>query len=276
MGAVQRLRQVAHRNGHLRTSPQVRVVVETQYIVIHPYTSSVYYVPYYDPRIVYGAAWNYPHHYYQAVWTPSPGYVFVNGFAWGAGVSFGGVLFGGCDWNHQNVYVNNDVFYGNTIYRNTDYYRNRSKRGGQVQGSWTYNARYNQRDEGFVRAPYAGRSRGEVRGMPENAVRGGTRGRGNNQAKGYGQGSGKDPHPNPGRNGHDQGVGQGQGSGKSQNRGVAKNKHQDTGQGQDAVKGQKPGADQGQRADKSKKQGAGKNQSAGQGPTGGRNGKNKK
>lgn len=295
MTSVQRLRQEAYRNGHLKTSTQQRVVVEAQYIVIQPYTPSVYYVPYYDPRIVYGAAWSYPNYYYPSVWTPSPGYAFVNGFAWGAGVAFGGVLFGGCDWNHQNVYINNNVFYGNSIYRNTDYYRNRGTYAGQAQGSWAYNARYNQVNEGFVRAPYAGRSHGEIRGMPEGAVRGGTHGTGAiagahpvqgaghgvraeagqgqhpggpGQGHGQGLGKGQGPHPGGQGKGHGQGMGQGQGHGQGQGVGQGQGQHpggQGKGHGQGMGQGQTkhPQGGQGQGHGKDKGQGQGKGKGAG-------------
>jgi hypothetical protein len=236
MGTVQRLRQEAYRNGHLRTSSQVRVVVEAQYIAIHPYSPDVVYIPYYDPRVVYGASWSYPNYYYPSVWAPSPGYVFVNGFAWGAGVSFGGVLFGGYDWNRHSVYVDNNAFYGNAIYRNTDYYRNRSIYGGQAQGTWAYNARYNQVGEGFARAPYGGKSRGEVRGMPQGAVRGETHG--SNPTAGVDRGQVRDKGPGRGRG---QGMGQSQshGAGNSQQQGTGKNKRQGSSQGHGGGKNKK-------------------------------------
>ena len=283
MSAIQRLRQDAYRSGHLRTSSQQRVVYDPQYIVIQPYTPDVYYVPYYNPMIVYGAAWNYPNYYYPGVWNPSPyyspGYSFVNGFAWGVGVSFGGVLFGGYDWNHQNVYVNNNVFYGNNIYRNTDYYRNRSMYAGQAQRTWAYNAQYNQPHQGFVRAPYSGQSHGEVRGMPAGAVRGprggsvapANRPQGQVRSQGMAQGQihnqgmaqGQVKHPG----------GQGQGQGQIHNQGMAQGQHpggpgHGQGQGAGQGQGQHPGG-QGQG------HGQGMGQGQGQHPGGqGQGGKN--
>ena len=283
MSAVQRLRQEAYRSGHLRTSPQQRVVYDPQYIVIQPYTPNVYYVPYYNPTIVYGSAWNYPNYYYPSVYNPppSPGYSFVNGFAWGLGVAFGNVLFGGYDWNHRNVYVNNNVFYQNNIYRNTDYYRNRGMYGGRAHGDWAYNAHYNRADEGFVRAPYAGRGHGNVRGLPDGAVRGGRNrtyletnvsqgpgggrnrqegaGQGQRQGQGMGQGQGKRPEG--------QGMGQGQGQRQGQGMGQGQGKRpegQGMGQGKGQGQGQGMGQGQGKRPE-GQGMGQGKGQGQGQG-----------
>jgi hypothetical protein len=283
MSAIQRLRQDAYRNGHLRTSSQQRVVMDTQYIEIQPYTPNVYYVPYYNPQIVYGSAWNYPNYYYPNVWTPSPyyspGYSFVNGFAWGIGMSFGNVLFGGYDWNHQNAYINNNVFYGNNIYRNTDYYHNRGMYGGQAQGTWAYNARYNQRNEGFVRAPYAGQNRGEVRGMPAGAVRGGTHGsaavagnhpaqlpgRGMNQGQVQAQGMGAGQSQHPGGPGHGQGQGLGAGQGQHPGGQGSNGQGQGMGPGHNQGQGQGKGEGQHQGGQGSKGQGKAQGMNQGQG-----------
>ena len=151
------------------------MVYDPQYIVIQPYTPKVYYVPYYNPTIVYGAAWNYPNYYYPSVWTPSPGYSFVNGFAWGAGVGFGSVLFGGYDWRHQNAYVNNNVFYNNNIYRNTDYYRNRSLYRGPGARGLGLQRPLQPAQRGLRPGSLCRTGHGNVRGLPEGSVRGGRR-----------------------------------------------------------------------------------------------------
>lgn len=59
MDAIQGLRDRAYAAGNLRTTDQVRVVRETQHIVIEPAKREVVYVPYYDTRVVYGD-WAYP------------------------------------------------------------------------------------------------------------------------------------------------------------------------------------------------------------------------
>ncbi len=172
MDAVQTLRSAAYQSGHLRTTPQQRVVVEGPDIVIQPYTPDVIYVPTYEPAVVYGPLWSYPTYYYPSVWGPWPGYSFVNGFAWGLGFAVGNVLFGGCDWNNNSVYVNNTVIMNNVIYHNSPYYRGGYWRGGYDRQPWTH-----QRDNlNYARgggAPYGGRSYGRVHGVPARLSGGG-------------------------------------------------------------------------------------------------------
>ena len=163
LNSVQRLRRAAYQNGYLRSSPQQTIVVEPQYILIQPYNPNVVYVPVYEPTVVYGPAWNYPTYYYRSVWAPSPGLSFVNGFAWGIGFAAAQALFGGCDWNHHNVYVNNTVVINNTIYRTSydrhrDYYR-------EGRRDWVRPAQIPHGNEGRRGAPYGGESHGAVRGI---------------------------------------------------------------------------------------------------------------
>ncbi len=167
MDAVQTLRQAAYRDGHLRTTPQQRVIVQDRDIVIQPYTPDVIYVPAYQPAVVYGSAWSYPTYYYPAVWEPAPGASFVNGFFWGLGFTVSNVLFGGCDWYHHDVWVNNNVIVNNVIYRNTPYYRHGYWRHGGRYGHhrWVRHADRAAYVRGYHRAPYGGRSHGRVRGI---------------------------------------------------------------------------------------------------------------
>lgn len=165
MDAVQALRSAAYRNGHLRTTPQERVVVQGPDIVIQPYTPDVIYVPAYQPAVVYGPLWSYPTYYYPDVWAPWPGYSFVNGFAWGLGFAVGNVLFGGCDWGNHNVYVNNTVIMNNAIYHNTPYYRGDYGRGGYGRQPWVHHPDRVNYARGGTGAPYGGRSYDRVHGV---------------------------------------------------------------------------------------------------------------
>jgi hypothetical protein len=72
MDTVQSLRQKAYAAGNLKSTEQVRVEQQGQTIVIEPPNPQVVYVPYYDPRIVYGPWWwpGYPPVY----WGPWPGH----------------------------------------------------------------------------------------------------------------------------------------------------------------------------------------------------------
>ena len=57
LDTVQQLRTRAYDTGNLRTSEKVRVVRETETIVIEPVVERVVYVPVYDTRVVYGPWW---------------------------------------------------------------------------------------------------------------------------------------------------------------------------------------------------------------------------
>jgi hypothetical protein len=122
METVQSLRQKAYAAGNLRSTDQVRVDQQGQTIVIEPPNPQVVYVPYYDPREVYGPWWwpGYPPVY----WGPWPGYYvrpgFGVGFAWGVGITVGaGFFFGAFDWPHRHIRVIpvNNFYYRNTVVR---------------------------------------------------------------------------------------------------------------------------------------------------------------
>ena len=165
MDAVQSLRRAAYQSGHLQTTPQQRVVVQPQTIVIEPYAPDVIYVPAYQPAVVYGPIWSYPTYYYPTVWAPAPGVSFVNGFFWGLGFTIEHVLFGGCDWYHHDVFVNNTVIVNNRIFHNTPYYRRGYWHGHYGHQPWNHH--YGRIDYAHVRsgAPYGGRSHGHIRGV---------------------------------------------------------------------------------------------------------------
>ncbi len=105
MDTVQRLRRVAYERGNLRSSDEVVVQREGEEILIEPPTPDTVYVPYYDPRVVYGDWWapDYPPVY----WSPWPGYAYAGyGWGWGLGVPVGfGFFYGGFDWHRHNVHV---------------------------------------------------------------------------------------------------------------------------------------------------------------------------
>ena len=72
LDTIQYLRDEAYAAGHLRSNEYVRVVREPTYIYIEPAVTRVVYVPYYDPRVVYGTwrhsayppiYWDHPHGY---------------------------------------------------------------------------------------------------------------------------------------------------------------------------------------------------------------------
>jgi hypothetical protein len=98
MKAVQVLRAKASAAGHLKSGPEQTVTTTQEggetVIVIEPASSTVIYVPTYDPAYVYGP-WPYPA-YPPYYWYP-PGYYYpYGGFL--AGVIIGAWLWGGCNW----------------------------------------------------------------------------------------------------------------------------------------------------------------------------------
>ncbi len=107
MDATQRLRAKAVAEGHLKSSKQQTVKVETapgsssKIIVVQPAQPDVVYVPSYNPTVVYGP-WPYPA-YPPYAWYP-PGYVAGAAvLSFGVGVAVGSSLWGYPDWHHGDV-----------------------------------------------------------------------------------------------------------------------------------------------------------------------------
>jgi hypothetical protein len=103
MDMIQELRARAREQGNLTTTPEQKVIVEKQTIIIEPANPRVIYVPYYDAYTVYGPWWYpaYPPYY----WGPPgislgvgirfwPGFYF--GFIFGDWVSF--------DWHRHYIH----------------------------------------------------------------------------------------------------------------------------------------------------------------------------
>ncbi len=114
LDAVQTLRTEAQAAGNLQSTPQQVVTTAPppagqidpgarQPIVIEPVNPDVYYVPVYNPAVVYGA-WDYPA-YQPFYWSP-PGFVASNIVSFAAGVAVGAAIWGNCDWWHHNVIIN--------------------------------------------------------------------------------------------------------------------------------------------------------------------------
>jgi hypothetical protein len=87
MDAVQRQRQLAYDYGYLRTSQyQTVTVAGPGQIEILPPSPGYYYVPYYDPRVVYVR--------------PRPGYFVGSAIRWGPGITIGAAF---APWGWGNV-----------------------------------------------------------------------------------------------------------------------------------------------------------------------------
>jgi hypothetical protein len=151
MAAVQTLRQRAEAAGNLKSTPQQKVTKSAppagvvapagmqDAISIDPVDPDMYYVPVYDPGIVYGA-WDYPD-YQPFYWYP-PGYVAAGVIGFAAGVAVGTAIWGGCNWWGRNVYVNVNRY-------------NRFNRTNIVSNGWNHNPAHRggvaYRDAGVAR-----------------------------------------------------------------------------------------------------------------------------
>ncbi|MBR0819893.1 DUF3300 domain-containing protein [Bradyrhizobium liaoningense] len=141
MSAVQKLRQRADAAGNLKSTPQQKVTRSappagmsapsgmSQAISIEPVDPDTYYVPVYDPGVVYGA-WDYPA-YQPFYWSP-PGYVAAGVIGFGAAVAVGAAIWGGCNWWNRNVYVNVNRYnsFNRTNIRTNNWAHNPAHRGG--------------------------------------------------------------------------------------------------------------------------------------------------
>lgn len=111
LDTIQYLRDEAYAHGHLRTNEHVRVVRETRYIYIEPARSRVVYVPYYDPRIVYGS-WRWASHP-PTYWHRPAGFRVSIGFHWGSGYRVQPRFYSSSfHWSQRQVVVVNNHYYG--------------------------------------------------------------------------------------------------------------------------------------------------------------------
>ena len=143
MDTVQELRRRAYEAGHLRSTNELYVEREGQHFVLESPPEEVY-VPYYDPRVVYGRWW-WPG-YDPVWWSPWQGYSYAPGwgFGWGSGIYVGtGFFFGGFNWHNRHVHYSHhrpwywrggDYHHGNRWSHNRDHRSRDGSRNGR--GDW--------------------------------------------------------------------------------------------------------------------------------------------
>jgi hypothetical protein len=139
--AVQSLRARADAAGNLQTTPQqtVRKVNRPANVSapagapavayeIVPTTPDQYYVPIYNPAVVYGA-WPYPA-YPPLYWYP-PGYVGAGLFGFTAAALTGAAIWGGMNWWNRSVNVNVNRYnqFNRTNISNSNWSHNAAHRG---------------------------------------------------------------------------------------------------------------------------------------------------
>lgn len=104
MARVQVLRERAYAAGSLSGLEQARVSRAEGTIIIEPPSPQLIYVPYYDPRRIYGSWW-WPA-YQPYYWAPPRGYQIGIGFLWGSGVSLSSDFFySTVHWPNRQVII---------------------------------------------------------------------------------------------------------------------------------------------------------------------------
>jgi hypothetical protein len=106
MAAVQTLRAQAAAEKKLESTEQQTVSVQNQgtrvVYIIEPASPDVIYVPWYDPRIVFGP-WRWVE--WPPFYFPPPAGIVIGpfGIAWGVGWHYNFVVYGGFDWWHASI-----------------------------------------------------------------------------------------------------------------------------------------------------------------------------
>jgi len=161
LDAVQKLRAEAQAAGNLQSTPQQVVTTASappdivasgvqQPVVIEPVNPNVYYIPVYDPAVVYGG-WNYPADppFY---WSPT-GFVASNVVSFASGVAVGAAIWGGCDWWHHNVIINVNRYnvFNRTNITNNVWIHNPEHRGNEPYRNATVAERFGRANEAAAR-----------------------------------------------------------------------------------------------------------------------------
>jgi hypothetical protein len=122
MDTVQRLRQEAQKTGALKDTPQQKVVVEKETIIVEPAEPQTVYVPTYDPSAVYGqpapAQPYYPTVYQQPVATTS---TTDSAVAFGTGALVGGLLTAAIMWDDDDDWDGYHVWHHGPGYWDNDW-----------------------------------------------------------------------------------------------------------------------------------------------------------
>jgi hypothetical protein len=172
LDAVQALRARADASGNLQSTPQQKVTktstpppsvqpspsgaARTVY-TIEPAVPDEYYVPIYNPTLVYGD-WPYPA-YEPFYWYP-PGYVAGNVLSFGAGVAVGWAIWGNTNWwnNRVDINVNRYNRFNHTDIRNNNWAHNPAHRGTVPYRDANVERRYGDQAKQSARESFRGKS----------------------------------------------------------------------------------------------------------------------
>lgn len=107
MKRIQYLRRKARATGYLKSDERIKVITTSNMIVIEPAFTNLFYIPYYNPSVVYGSWWSGYMPYYCLPWR---GYHHLHeydsgGLIWGAGIRFKHSRFHGrFDWRKHQIH----------------------------------------------------------------------------------------------------------------------------------------------------------------------------
>jgi hypothetical protein len=176
LDAVQRLRQRADNAGNLKTTQQQRVTktpaprgtapggatpqpssAPATIYTIEPANPDEYYVPIYDPGVVYGA-WPYPD-YAPFYWYP-PGYAAGNVFSFAAGVFVGAAIWGNIDWGRRSVAINVNRYnrFNHTQITNRTWTHNPAHRGNVPYRDRNVAQRFGNPSQAAAREAFRGKA----------------------------------------------------------------------------------------------------------------------
>jgi hypothetical protein len=140
LDAVQRLRARADAAGNLKSTPQQTVTrtsrpagspagAPAQAYVIQPTNPNEYYVPVYDPTVVYGA---WPYETYRPFYWYPPGYVAAGVFGFATAAVVGAAIWGNVNWWNRRVGINVNRYnsFNRTSITNNTWTHNAAHRGG--------------------------------------------------------------------------------------------------------------------------------------------------
>ncbi|HEY1410960.1 MAG TPA: DUF3300 domain-containing protein, partial [Rhodopila sp.] len=183
LDAVQRLRARADANGQLKSTPEQTVTtaprpapqgpapatpasVPANVYTIEPTNPDEYYVPIYDPGVVYGD-WPYPD-YAPFYWYP-PGYA-GTGYRFAAGVLAGAAIWGGVNWFGNRLQVNPLRYnsFNRTNITNNNWAHNPAHRGGVPYRDAGVAQRFGNQGNGAARDAFRGKADAGRRDLAAN------------------------------------------------------------------------------------------------------------
>jgi hypothetical protein len=187
--AVQRLRARADANGQLKSTERQKVMKVAAapgagpasagapalpVYTIEPANPGQYYVPVYDPGVVYGE-WPYAD-YAPFYWTP-PGYAAAGAFGYAAAAVAGAALWGGVDWGRNNVNIDVNRFnqFNRANIANGNWSHNPAHRGGVPYRDGNVAQRFGDPNKAAARDTFRGKAQTGRQGLAADTRRSNTR-----------------------------------------------------------------------------------------------------